>query len=67
MPAERITEIVTVAAVRGAKDAEEILFNEKQQIFSLRTQEKRSSIFAPISHATCRALTQSRPVFLFNM
>ncbi|HEY4934205.1 MAG TPA: protein-glutamine glutaminase family protein [Terriglobales bacterium] len=40
MPTERNTEIVTVAAVRGAKNAEEILFNEKQQIFSLRTQEK---------------------------
>ena len=40
MPTERSTEIVTVAAVRGAKDAEEVLFNEKQQIFSLRTQTK---------------------------
>jgi len=40
MPTERNAEIVTVAAVRGGEDAEEVLFNEKQQIFSLRTQTK---------------------------
>ena len=40
MPTERNTEIVTVAAVRRTKGAEEILFNEKQQIFSLKTKEK---------------------------
>ncbi len=52
MPTERNTEIVTVATVRGAKNVEEILFNEKQQIFSLRTQEKsRSELLGSLREA----------------
>src|SRR5450631_1728663 len=52
MPTKRNTEIVTVAAVRGAKNVEEILFNEKQQIFSLRTQEKsRSELLGSLREA----------------
>lgn len=40
MAAERDTGIVTVAAVRGGRNEEEILFNERQQIFTLASSIK---------------------------
>lgn len=40
MAKEKDTGILTVAAVRAGKDGEEILFNERQQIFSLASSIK---------------------------
>ena len=40
MANEKDTGILTVAAVRKGKDGKEILFNERQQVFSLASSMK---------------------------
>jgi len=45
MPKEK--DVVTVATIREGKDGEEILFNERQQIFTLPPKAKSFASFAP--------------------
>ncbi len=45
MPKEK--DVVTVATIRQGKDGEEILFNERQQIFTLPPKAKSFASFAP--------------------
>ena len=42
MANKKDTGILTVAAIRAGKDRKEVLFNERQQIFSLASSMKSS-------------------------
>jgi hypothetical protein len=59
MAKEKDTGILTIAAVRKAKDGEQILFNERQQIFSLSTKAKSAG---EVSARLKDAIAKKQPV-----